>query len=220
LEQHPLEGADLELGVQQTDCDSDHEHKCAVEDVAEHDAELEGECDHVEESGVDFLLARDALGVRDDLHDFGGRVLAELGGRVEFALFLLGHVLREHLHLPLHEFVDEVDVALVLELNQLLEVLEEQLGHPALRDETGAADVLLVHGFEDALLLVEEGLVHEDGTAVHAEHLGALAQFNQNHVDRLVVEHAFLLEFLGLLLLHAHLLVFLLRNVEDLGLLE
>lgn len=134
LQEEPLETPDLEPFVRHEHHHRNNKHKCPVEYIPKHDSELEWECDAVEQRGVEFLLARHALGVGDHLRERGPLVLPELGGRVQFQFgrFVPAH--GQYFHLTRHEFV-RAHVGLDFELDHVIQLLQLDLWHPCFRDE-------------------------------------------------------------------------------------
>lgn len=186
-----------------------------MEDVSKHDPEFEGKGDAVEQRGVHFLVTGDTIGVCQQLEGLGDVVLAEVGRRVQLHDAMLLQILGQILHLSLHHFASHLHIALVAQLHYCMQVLQLHLWHPALSHHAGSSDSLLVHGFLNALLHLEEGVVQQDLAHFHRTRVArTLPQLQQDHVDALVLDDALLLQFGLLLLLGLGLFLLLLRNVE------
>lgn len=103
-----------------------------MEDITEHDSELEGEGYDIEQSRIDFFVSGGALGVRDHLHRFRHCILSELCRGVQLNLLLVLDVLSEDFHLALHHFVHQLHITLILEFNDGVEVLDVNKWDPTL----------------------------------------------------------------------------------------
>jgi len=78
LKEEPLETAHFQLWVSKEHHKRDDEHESAMEDITEHDSELEWECDAIEQCWVDFFVPGHALSVSDHLCELSPLILSEL----------------------------------------------------------------------------------------------------------------------------------------------
>lgn len=86
-----FEGGSLDGVVPEDQENTEGQEGSAVSDIAEHDAEEEGESDSGEDGGVELLVAGDAVSVGDFLGDESVAVSIEGGGRfAEFDLMQCG----------------------------------------------------------------------------------------------------------------------------------